>query len=51
VTWAFEWDPTIAAGQTFLINKDKNLSIPEPGTLMLISIGLVGGLVFQRRRP
>ena len=50
VTWAFEWDPTIAAGQTFLINKDKNLSIPEPGTLMLISIGLVGGLVFLRRR-
>jgi hypothetical protein len=49
VTWAFEWDPTIAAGQSFQINKDKNLAIPEPGTLSLISAGLAT-LAFLRRR-
>jgi hypothetical protein len=49
VTWAFEWDPTINAGQSFQINKDKNLAIPEPGTLSLISAGLAT-LVFLRKR-
>lgn len=37
VTWAFQWDKTIAAGSTFIISKDKNLyGIPEPATVTLL---------------
>jgi hypothetical protein len=52
-TWAFEWDKTIAAGGTLLISKDLNVAgvtpAPEPGTLSLISIGLIG-LGFAKRK-
>jgi len=51
VAFAFEWDKVLAAGETLTISKGKSLQlVPEPGTLTLISIGLVGGLVFLRRR-
>lgn len=43
VTWAFEWDPTVDAGQDFQVFKDKSLSIqmvPEPTTMALIGLGL-----------
>ena len=56
VTWAFQWDVTLAAdpdgaggaeGGSLLISKDKYLVIPEPATLALL---LAGGLVLLRRR-
>jgi PEP-CTERM motif len=48
-TWAFEWDRSLAPGATLQISKDKNLQIPEPGTLTLIAMGFVG-LAFLRKR-
>jgi len=33
-----------------IISKGKSLQVPEPGTLTLISIGLLGGLAFLRKR-
>jgi hypothetical protein len=50
-TWAFQWDQLLAPGATLTISKDKTLQlVPEPGTLTLISVGLLGGLVFLRKR-
>jgi hypothetical protein len=37
VTWAFEWDVTIAAGKTFTISKDKLLNVPEPSCFVLLA--------------
>ena len=39
VTWAFQWDFTLADGQSFLISKDKNMQIPAPGALLLAALG------------
>jgi hypothetical protein len=50
VTWAFEWDQVLNSGDTLTISKNKTLQIPEPGTLALISIGLLGGLILLRKR-
>jgi hypothetical protein len=52
VTWAFEWNTTIAPGATFDITKDKGLSItllPEPSTVSFILLG-IGALGFSIRR-
>jgi len=52
VTWALEWDPTIANGGTFDLTKDKSLFIqvvPEPSTIALIALGL-GAWGLARRR-
>jgi hypothetical protein len=50
VTWALEWDTTIAAGGSFIISKDKAIStVPEPSALALVCLGLAG-FVWQRRR-
>lgn len=50
-TWAFEWDRTLAAGGAFLISKDKHLQVvPEPTTLLLLGVGLVGAEIARRRR-
>ena len=52
VTWAFEWDITLAPNDTFQISKVKSISpdifvIPEPGAISLI---LLGGSVLALRR-
>lgn len=50
VTWALEWDLSIAPGGSALISKDKYLSVivPEPSTIAIGSLGLV--LFVLRRR-
>jgi hypothetical protein len=52
VTWAFEWDFTLAGGETFDVLKDKRLSVgvvPEPTTVSLLALGLLG-FVLRRQR-
>lgn len=51
VTWAFQWDVTIAPGSTFLISKDKAISavIPEP-TTALAALAMTLGLCVRRSR-
>jgi len=53
VTWAFQWNDALGAGDQLDIFKDKTLSIamvPEPSTLAFIALG-VGtlGLVLRRK--
>ena len=52
VTWAYQWDRSIVSGGTFLISKDKRLGVvPEPGTVLLLGLGLLGaGISTLRRR-
>ncbi len=55
VSWAYEWDRTIAPGSTFIISKDKALSgvlqpVPEPSSLVLVAAGLVSLAGVARRR-
>jgi len=49
VTWAFQWDKTIAAGGSLLISKDKNVT-PEPATLGLMGVGLAFAVYTRVRR-
>jgi len=47
--WAFEWDPILAPGKSYLITVDKQVeSIPEP-TSSLALLG-IGGLFYARPR-
>ena len=49
MTWAYQWDITLAAGGTFQISKDKQLSgVPEPATFSLLTAA--AGLLFVLRR-
>jgi len=48
VTWALEWDLTIAPGSSVGISKDKYL-IPEPATATLVALGLVACVLRKRR--
>jgi hypothetical protein len=51
VTWALQWDFTIAGGATVDIFKDKRLDvspIPEPSTLAFVSLGFAA-LLLRRR--
>jgi hypothetical protein len=50
VTWAYEWDVTIAPGATLLISKDMQIIIPEPGSFALVLVGIAGLCVLRRRR-
>ena len=52
VTWAFQWNQSIAAGDELDIFKDKNLSIamiPEPSSVAIIVLG-AGALGLALRR-
>jgi hypothetical protein len=49
VTWAFQWDVTVAPGSTVQISKDKNI-VPEPATLGLMGLGLVAAVVTRVRK-
>lgn len=46
VAWAFQWDITLEAGQSFLISKNKSI-VPAPGAMALLGLG---GLAAARRR-
>lgn len=39
ITWAFQWDVALAPGGSFLISKDKHVTIPEPSTALLVALG------------
>ena len=53
VSWAYQWDVSIAPGGHILISKDKLLSVvPEPTALMLLCLGGIAGwglLKLQKR--
>jgi len=49
VTWALQWDVTVAPGGTVQISKDKNI-VPEPATLGLMGLGLVAAVVTRVRK-
>jgi hypothetical protein len=53
-TWAFEWDPNIAAGSTFIITKGLHIDgvspVPEPATWSLVSMGLIAVGALKRYR-
>jgi hypothetical protein len=49
VTWAFEWDLSIAPGSSVLISKIKTLQVPEPSIVTLAVLG-VAGLALRRRQ-
>ena len=52
VTWALQWDSTLANGGMFDLSKDKSLFIqvvPEPSCIALIALGL-GAWGLARRR-
>jgi hypothetical protein len=51
-TWALEWDLNIAAGDSAILSLDKNLHttlVPEPSSLTLISLGLIGYLLRKQK--
>jgi len=51
VTWAFQWDVTVAPNSTFQISKVKNLNaIPEPAGACLLLTGLLFSAALRTRR-
>ena len=46
VSWAFQWNITLEAGDSFLISKNKSI-VPAPGSLALLA---TGGIFATRRR-
>jgi len=52
VTWAFQWDKTVAAGGSFIISKDKSVgpAVPEPAAILMLGTCVVLlGRKFRRK--
>ena len=53
MSWAYEWDKTLAPNATLTIAKEKNIeAVPEPGTLAILGLCIVSvcaGLRTRRR--
>jgi hypothetical protein len=49
VSWALEWDKSLAPGASLLISKDKYLQVPEPAVVALVSLGLTVCALRRRR--
>lgn len=53
VAFAFQWSHTIPTGGTLLVSSGQNIvAVPEPSTMVLLSMGIVvaGGYGLRRRR-
>ena len=52
LSWAYQWDVTIAPNATFQISKDKNLHliVPEPSSIALAAFGFAGLMAWGWRR-
>lgn len=49
---AFQFDFTLAAGETFTLNQQKQISVPEPGSVLgLLAVGALGaGSTLKRKQ-
>ncbi len=48
-TYAFQWNRDLAAGSVFSMSTDKVLAVPEPGSMIVLGLG-VSALLARRRR-
>jgi hypothetical protein len=50
MSFAFQWDRTIAKGRSVQFSADRNIAlVPEPASLLLLGLGL-GGVAFPKRK-